>query len=189
MGYDYIGAPIGRYAPTWHAVGARVGNGGISLRRVSACLRMLDRHEDWLYGDLPMQEAFFACEDAFFGACGRWDTTFRVPDVSTALEFAVQDCLQHAAKRMREGWRPFGCHAWLAGAEKEVWKSVIEAEGYDLSGMKFPDKYPLLDLLSETQLADTSRAAASSHVWVQRSRSWHERSCSMRSLPRSGGTV
>ena len=142
MGYDYIGAPIGRYAPTWHAVGARVGNGGISLRRVSACLRMLDRHEDWLYEDLPMQEAFFACEDAFFGACGRWDATFRVPDVSTALAFAVQDCLQHAAKRMKEGWRPFGCHAWLAGAEKDVWKFVIEAEGYDLSGVKFPNKYP-----------------------------------------------
>ena len=41
MGYDYIGAPVRRLIPLWHAIGARVGNGGFSLRRVAACRAMI----------------------------------------------------------------------------------------------------------------------------------------------------
>ena len=142
MGYDYIGAPVGRYVPLWHLLGARIGNGGLSLRRPAACLRMLEQHADWLREGAVLQDAFLACEDAFFGACGVRDETFRVPDVRTALSFAVQDDLQHVFRRMEGGWRPFGCHAWTLSVEHGFWRKLIEAEGYDLSGVKFPDMDP-----------------------------------------------
>ena len=142
LGYDYIGAPVGRLIPLWHAIGARVGNGGFSLRRVSSCLQMLEEHGAWLKEDCPMMEAFLKCEDAFFAACAVVDARFRVPDVRTALSFAVQDDLQHAFRRMKGGWRPFGCHGWTAGADQDVWKPAIAAAGYDLRGVELPDMLP-----------------------------------------------
>lgn len=142
MGYDFIGAPVGRYVPLWNLLGARIGNGGLSLRRPAACLRMLEEHGDWLKEGAVLQDAFLACEDAFFAACGVRDETFRVPDVRTALSFAVQDDLQHAFRRMEEGWRPFGCHSWTLSVEHGFWRKIIEAEGYDLSDVNFPDMEP-----------------------------------------------
>ena len=143
MGYDYIGAPISRWTPLWHALGARVGNGGLSLRRVAACRHMIEAHGDWLRGGAPFCSALLGCEDAFFAACGALDESFRVPDVRTALTFAVQEDVQHAFRRIEAGWRPFGCHAWRAGIANEVWRAAIEAEGYDLSGVTFPHRYPM----------------------------------------------
>lgn len=103
MGYDYIGAPISRWTPLWHALGARVGNGGLSLRRVAACRHMIEAHGDWLRGGAPFCSALLGCEDAFFAACGALDESFRVPDVRTALTFAVQEDVQHAFRRIEAG--------------------------------------------------------------------------------------
>lgn len=134
LGYDYIGAPISRSVPLWHALGIQVGNGGLSLRRTASCLRMLREHgEAFLTGNHPYKDPFIACEDAFWGFCGTQPAfEFRVPDVKTALSFAVQEDVQHAYRRMRNGWRPFGCHGW-GKSHGEFWQSVFAAEGYHFS--------------------------------------------------------
>lgn len=131
LGYDYIGAPVSRSVPLWHALGIQVGNGGFSLRRTASCLRMLREHGDaFLKGSHPYKDRFIACEDAFWGFCGTQPAfRFRVPDVKTALSFAVQEDVQHAYCRMRDGWRPFGCHGWEK-SHGEFWESVFAASGY-----------------------------------------------------------
>ena len=69
MGYDYIGAPVYRCAPCWHAAGVQVGNGDFSLRRTAACLRLVQEQHDLLLHH-PLQASFRECEDLFFAYCG-----------------------------------------------------------------------------------------------------------------------
>lgn len=112
MGYDYIGAPVGRMDTAWHVLGMTVGNGGFSLRRVVACRRVLRESRAWL-AQHPFREAFLRWEDMFFSYCSTQKAFgFRVPDVRTALAFAVQDNVSHVYQRMEHGWQPFGCHGW-----------------------------------------------------------------------------
>lgn len=125
LGYDYIGAPVGRLDTYWHVLGARVGNGGLSLRKVSACRRMLRSWQDWGGAHHPLTWMFLAFEDVFWGflgACEEFD--FHVPDAETALSFSVQGNVAHAYERIAAGWRPFGCHGWdklaFAGLKKYV---------------------------------------------------------------------
>lgn len=123
--YDYIGAPVRGPGP-WDVLGTRVGNGGLSLRRVAACklvaesfARMPDGH--------PLKDLFLPCEDTFFAYCGlRTDIAFRVAPVREALEFSVQDDVQHVHRRLADGWRPFGCHGWDK-YDPDVWQPIIEA--------------------------------------------------------------
>ena len=130
-GYDYIGAPVYRNAPVWHALGTQVGNGGFSLRRVSACLKLLRQWGDKWHTH-PFQQAFFENEDAFWGYCGtREEYAFRVPDVATAGRFAVQDDVQHAFRRIRTGNLPMGGHAWPK-ADYALWQPVLASLGYEL---------------------------------------------------------
>lgn len=133
MGYDYIGAPITRMVPLWRMLDARVGNGGFSLRRTAACLRMLREHgEELLTGSHPYKDPFAACEDAFFAFCGKQPGFgFRVPDVKTALSFAVQEDVQHVYRRMRAGWRPFGCHGF-GKTHGSFWRQVLIASGIEV---------------------------------------------------------
>lgn len=130
-GYDYIGAPIAKINSLWHALGARVGNGGLSLRRVSAAIRTL---EQWFAAQTehPLQNLFWQAEDLFWGYCGMSaEFDFRVPTVKEALEFAVQDDVGHVFSRINRGWLPFGCHAWCKD-NISFWHSHIEKCGYTL---------------------------------------------------------
>ena len=45
LGYDYIGAPALKYVPLWRFIDARVGNGGLSLRKVASCRRLVSNSE------------------------------------------------------------------------------------------------------------------------------------------------
>lgn len=102
MGYDYIGAPVRRLTPLWHAIGARVGNGGFSLRRVAACRAMVSVWQRLQAEDHPWSGELLDCEDAFWGYCGKNpQMEFKVPDVKTALDFAVQENVRHAYWRSR----------------------------------------------------------------------------------------
>jgi len=90
MGYDYIGAPYPKFDFTWHLVGAQVGNGGLSLRKVSSCLNLIERHKN-LLSSHPYSGIFLNNEDSFFGYAGTHLPEFKVPEVKTALSFAIQD--------------------------------------------------------------------------------------------------
>jgi len=129
MGFDYIGAPIGRFAPFWHAIGARVGNGGFSLRRIPSVLSVLDDF-DRIIADTPFVHAFILAEDIFFSYCGvRDDIEFKVADIDTAFGFSVQENTRHIYKKIQRGWRPFGCHGW-SRIEQDFWWPIIEENGY-----------------------------------------------------------
>ena len=71
MGYDYIGAPVERYAKDWKAVGCNIGNGGFSLRKIASMIRILEQKE-YIYARKPKEwkeNRFLSCEDVFFAFC------------------------------------------------------------------------------------------------------------------------
>ena len=145
MGYDYIGAPVSRINPLWNFITARVGNGGLSLRKVSSAIRMLEKCKEELDG--PLAGMFWQWEDIFWGYCGRHKhLNFKVPSVRLATEFALQDDVAHGFKRMQKGWRPFGCHGWWQ-MDYYLWRPIIEACGYNFSGGEKYEKkrFPRLD--------------------------------------------
>ena len=130
-GFDYIGAPIGRFAPFWHAIGARVGNGGFSLRRVPAIINLLNDFDN-IVKDTPFFPFFTLEEDLFFAYCGkRDDVNFRTADFSTAQEFSVQEDVGHVYRKIEDSWRPFGCHG-LARMDYKLWSSLIREYDYDI---------------------------------------------------------
>ena len=137
LGYDYIGAPLERANPLWSFIGNRVGNGGLSLRKVSSAIRMLENW-DRLVGNSPLVSIFWQWEDLFWSYCaGKEDWNFKIPPINIAVEFAVQDNVCRAYKRLQAGWRPFGCHGWSQTKEDyEAWLPIIEGGGFDFSGEK-----------------------------------------------------
>lgn len=130
-GFDYIGAPVGKYAPFWHAIDTRVGNGGFSLRRIPAHINVLNDF-DRIVEKTPFFACFILAEDLFFGYCGkREDVEFTVADFDTALEFSVQENVRHIYNKINKGWRPFGCHGWNR-IERDFWWPLIGRYGYDV---------------------------------------------------------
>lgn len=154
LDYDYIGAPVLNFEPIWHAVHARVGNGGLSLRKISAAIRMLKQWDDILNDSRPFYNWFMQWEDLFWGYCGQHENlAFKVPSVKLAAEFAIQSDVAHAHKRMQRGWRPFGCHGWY-NLDYDFWQGIIESYGFDFSKLPNPGQntYPRIkDYLSTRQ--------------------------------------
>lgn len=129
MGFDYIGAPC--EGPEWVRINAKVGNGGFSLRKTEAVLRVLARKEEIMKSSNSSQK-FLQYEDLFFGYCGgRRDIDFNVPDVYTAACFAMQDNVEGSYKKLLSGDNPMGCHGWYR-INYDVWKPIIESCGYKL---------------------------------------------------------
>lgn len=119
-GYDYIGSPwISGY---FHYISPRkcvwkVGNGGLSLRKVNSFLALLK---------LGKQKSYEGNEDVFFSISD--NEAFHVAPLEVALKFAfereVERCYQLNNQEL-----PFGCHAWER-YNPEFWKPLIEAFGY-----------------------------------------------------------
>ena len=130
MGFDYIGAPVYRFTPHWHAIHCSVGNGGFSLRKIQAAICMLEQRSAWMTGH-PFADVFNEWEDLFWAYCGQNKSfDFCVPTVEQALQFAVQDDVAHIYKRMGHQ-KPFGCHGWYK-ANLLFWRQHIESYGYRL---------------------------------------------------------
>ncbi|MCY7350550.1 MAG: hypothetical protein LH606_07765 [Cytophagaceae bacterium] len=132
-GYDYIGAPhvTPPVKPTGSGLRRRFKlrkvllNGGLSLRRVSACRRFL-----WVFG-------------RFFGTWrGNEDGLFslhfprlypglmllNLPSWEAALPFAFE---QHPAQcfQLNQGQLPLGCHAWER-YDPDFWRPFFREQGY-----------------------------------------------------------
>lgn len=127
LDYDYIGSPW--IYPERGMIGeairaAYVGNGGLTLRNVCSCIKLLNEKKEEL-------EAFHSNEDFFFSAAGG---DFKVAPLSTALAFCfethVRKCFEMNDKRL-----PFGCHAWER-YDYPFWKPYMEKQGYDLSKLE-----------------------------------------------------
>lgn len=152
LSYDYIGSPwiypeIGMIGDVFRK--AYVGNGGLSLRNVYSCIKLLNDKKKEL-GDFTVNEDFF-----FSGVRG----SFKAAPLSIACEFSfethVRKCFELNDRKL-----PFGCHAWER-YDYSFWKPYIEEQGYDLSNLEVEtgcedaildktleeEKYKLLDLM------------------------------------------
>lgn len=145
-GYDYIGAPwpqrkryrmpiISHYLWLRRKVFRRkgkiirqdyfnkVGNGGLSLRRIDAFLAGCDRYaekievfkshsgtrynEDWFWALIPKE--------------------FNYPDFKTALSFSF-DVHPELCYALNKQQLPFGCHGWFKKRNINFWGTKIEGE-------------------------------------------------------------
>ena len=136
LGYDFIGAPW----PYWYdnsGVKSHVGNGGLSLRKISSCERITSDKKimaDWRRFSQNRKLA----EDLFFAhAAGNPETGFVSAPIEVAVHFSqeeeVRRCYRNGIKRQL----PFGCHGWTKRTFYSYWKPIIESYGYYL-----PDIWP-----------------------------------------------
>ena len=122
LGYAYIGAPIGvainvldkglldglgeNTVAFTHFVPGTVGNGGFSLRKVSATIDVLERHAS-VARRFALQGL---SEDLFYAACAVFDPAFRVPTPLEAARFSIE---MHGPQFMEVTRQiPVGLHAW-----------------------------------------------------------------------------
>ena len=133
LGFDYIGAPwpsgevtrpysfrgdhlIARLLPCWNKpIRKFVGNGGLSLRKVSAALSTLDNY--WLRAKI-----WIGNEDMFWSLYSP-----NVPEEKQASLFALEENPSSYYKANRNRL-PFGCHAWEKH-EPEFWRTQFELSG------------------------------------------------------------
>lgn len=98
----------------------RIGNGGLSLRRVeafrAACVRYRDEAEHFL-----AEEHHLYNEDVFWATVPR---EFRYPTWREALDFAFDThpayCYKVCHKQL-----PFGCHSWSKPRMWRFWRRII----------------------------------------------------------------
>lgn len=131
-GYN-LRRPYGRLMPGFHAINLKwkVGNGGLSLRRVSAMLRVIDAHADDIAVIAANSHRVACFEDVFWGvgANERWQGSLRVPDATTAAHFAVEGH-PDMAMRLTGGRLPMGAHAFQRRRHLKHWRR--------LAGIKLP---------------------------------------------------
>lgn len=147
-GYDYVGAPwpqkpLLRYPVSrlcasmrklWSAVSGcpdgqitrnKVGNGGLSLRKVNAHLHAVTALKDTVHKFLTAERHHLYNEDVFFGVeVRRQGLGFRYPDWKEALAFSFDKypalCYKWNGRKL-----PFGCHAWYKRKMKRFWFPII----------------------------------------------------------------
>lgn len=127
--YDYIGAPwpsgwefkTNEFKPQEFPDGislrAFVGNGGLSLRRISAIRQLFAEFDEfrvnWATKGFP--------EDLFISFAGSLSTSFRLPNLRVASEFA-QELEPQWLARLNGHVTPFGVHAWQL-RNRDYWES------------------------------------------------------------------
>lgn len=129
--YDYIGAPWpGGYSLRLKITEisnveginctAFVGNGGLSLRRVEACIKLIDEYksmsDEWTrHGH---------AEDLFFAFMGELSKSFVLPNIMTAARFS-HDIQPEFLQKLIGGETPLGIHAW-AKYDRKLCDSIIK---------------------------------------------------------------
>ena len=122
LGYDYIGAPWidgiffkkNEKEKMWY-----VGNGGLSLRKIDAFQRWIEKGEFEPYID-------YISEDLLIAVYGT--PLLNIAPINIALSFSIEmNC--NLCMELTKGKIPFGCHAW-AKHDLDFWKPLIEKYGY-----------------------------------------------------------
>lgn len=147
-GYDYIGAPWPvkpiyrfppfrlasslkrryyaiRHRPDPHQTRYRVGNGGLSLRRVASHLHAVSALHTTVEQYLNHPGFHLYNEDVFFAVePERHGLAFRYPQWQEALQFSF-DKYPALCYRLNGRQLPFGCHAWYKRKMKRFWFPII----------------------------------------------------------------
>lgn len=150
--YDYVGAPWPKrkvydrpFVRQWLQLRQRfcdtskriirqqgfnkVGNGGLSLRRVEAFIEGCDRYEELI-------EVFKNNSGTLYNEDWFWSiipSTMRYPTLEEALHFSF-DIRPEMCYRLTGGELPFGCHGWFKRRHIAFWSPIIEGRNYSASG-------------------------------------------------------
>ncbi|MFA7115672.1 MAG: DUF5672 family protein [Bacteroidales bacterium] len=148
MNYDYIGAPWllhPKYElyffkffswlkyhyckhlkkPNSQNLRNKVGNGGLSLRKIKSCRQICEIQKNIISAYLKETHHMFH-EDVFFAletSCNSID--FHIPHFKKALKFSF-DKYPKLSLKVNDGKLPFGCHAWYSRKNKSFWKKYIK---------------------------------------------------------------
>ncbi len=150
-GYDYVGAPwlvrpiykfplfvftswLKRTYCSWfnrpnsQITNFKVGNGGLSLRKVSSHLRATTSMNAIIREYLQHPGNHIFNEDVFFSVeVNRHGMGFRYPDYMEALQFSF-DKYPALCYRLNHEQLPFGCHSWYKRKMKKFWFPIILRE-------------------------------------------------------------
>lgn len=101
----------------------KVGNGGLSLRRVKSCIEVC-RREHARIGEYLSSRHHLCNEDVFWAEA---HTGFRYPTAREALEFAF-DTHPAYCYRLLGGRLPMGCHSWNKPRMYRFWRNFLHLE-------------------------------------------------------------
>ncbi|KAA6332432.1 hypothetical protein EZS27_019063 [termite gut metagenome] len=147
-GYDYIGAPwlvrpmyrfpILKFTswikkqycdlfnfPNGQITNSRVGNGGLSLRKIESHLNATRQLRPIIQFYLSRKRHHIYNEDVFWAVeVNKQGLGFRYPDCMEALQFSFDKYPQWCYKL--NGYQlPFGCHSWYKRKMRKFWYPII----------------------------------------------------------------
>jgi hypothetical protein len=159
QGYDYIGAPWLRIKPYKNAIDKvftqaknylymrydakykdgmpkvgkqiedRVGNGGLSLRRVNKFAACCVQNQSLINHYITLRHPWFN-EDIFWSiALNRKKQVIKKPPLKLAVKFSVETNPQRAFS-LNNNQLPFGCHGW--DKQANFWRPVFKGVGVDI---------------------------------------------------------
>lgn len=147
-GYDYIGAPwlLKKKYHRWYyqlflrlktlsyklqgkpfsttIVGDKVGNGGLSLRKVASHIQILRKKAEKAHYFLQQSKRFASFNEDVFWAT---QSTFRYPDYKEAALFSIES-QPELAYEYTGGKNPFGCHGWSKERNLPFWRTKIDID-------------------------------------------------------------
>lgn len=140
LGYDYVGAPwtvpllfrmplFKQWRRIFHNKNRtekdfKVGNGGLSLRKVSSHLKATEQLSNVIQTHL-LREKHYSNEDLFFALeVNKYGINFSYPDYKKALQFSFDKYPAVCYKDNRYNL-PFGCHAWYKEKMRDFWFPFI----------------------------------------------------------------
>lgn len=105
----------------------KVGNGGFSLRRVEAMLRVLDQHPDKMAEIAKIANHTACFEDVVWSVRVNelWPATLNIPDYATAARFAFEGHPE-MAMRCTSGELPMGAHAFYRHRNRKFWSQFLD---------------------------------------------------------------
>ena len=116
MPYDYIGAPIPHMGP-WSPK-LYTGNGGFSLRRVSAVLKLLNKHRE-------EAENITDNEDIFFSNAGeKYPEEFKTAPIHVSSDFA-SNMYHEKLYRLNNNRLPMAVHGFCTGDVEFLKEKVL----------------------------------------------------------------
>jgi hypothetical protein len=110
-----------RSKPSKQSFYDKIGNGGLSLRKVESHYQATFTHRERIDYYLSQKRSHFYNEDIF------WATEvpeFKYPTPLEAIKFSFDKYPAYCFK-LNNGELPFGCHAWYKRKMKKFWKPII----------------------------------------------------------------
>lgn len=133
--YDYVGAPwLKSKNPVNHLFRSKklksrepifnkVGNGGLSLRKVSTFLSFFKKYENVIQE--YSSHDLYKIEDVFWSLIAPQYLEFNIPDHKVAVDFSI-DRKPEIGLKLNQGKLPFGCHGFEKSKTKSFWKNYIK---------------------------------------------------------------